>query len=85
MTGLDAARAFRALPGRFADRLPAEELDELENLVDGGEWDDALELLVSSLGRRQVPVSAEERDLLRALLRPVRLPGRLLDQLTVTA
>jgi hypothetical protein len=68
MTEAELATLTAGLPERFADRLPAPDLDGLRSMAHGGEWDELLDLLVQALRQTQASVSGEERDQLRAAL-----------------
>lgn len=83
MTEAELATLTAGLPERFADRLPAPELDGLRSMAHGGEWDELLDLLVQALRQTQAPVSGEERDQLRAALTGWGMPADTLAGLNV--
>ena len=69
------------LPGRFADRLPAQTLDSLMEL--GGEYGELAIELAASLAARSVPATPAERDELAALLAATGMPADPIAQLNV--
>ena len=83
MTESELATLTAGLPERFADRLPAPDLDGLRSMARGGEWDELLDLLVHALQQTQVPVSGEERDQLRTALTGWGMPSDALASLNV--
>lgn len=83
MTEAELARLTAGLPERFADRLPAPDLEGLRSMARGGEWDELLDLLVQALQQTRAPVSGEERDQLRAALAGWGMPADILASLNV--
>ncbi|HEY3952783.1 MAG TPA: hypothetical protein VGM53_05365 [Streptosporangiaceae bacterium] len=83
MTETELATLTAGLPERFADRLPAPELDGLRSMARSGEWDELLDLLVQALRQTQAPVSGEERDQLRAAFTGWGMPTGILASLNV--
>lgn len=77
------ARASR-LPDQYADRIPREVLDGLRLMDDGGEYGELVSELTATLAAHHVPVSAAERDELRALADATGEGREYTDKLTVT-
>jgi hypothetical protein len=77
------AETMRALPGRFADRLSARALDQITGAAVAGQWEQAVDKLITALHARAEAVTAEEYDQLRALLRAMNMTGECLDTLLV--
>jgi hypothetical protein len=63
-----------ALPGLYASRVRPEDLDGMRSMAGAGEWQELVDLLIASLGLTRAPVSAAERDELRALLEAMGMP-----------
>lgn len=76
---------LEALPDRFADRVPAPQLEALRSLADGGEYEELLDALLAGLRKRHTLVTVAERDELDQLLRAMHLPTRPLNALHVAA
>jgi hypothetical protein len=83
MTEAELATLTAELPERFADRLPAADLDGLRSMARGGEWDELLGLLLAALRATRAPVTSEERDQLRAALTGWGMPADVLTDLDV--
>lgn len=72
------AEVMRALPGRYADRLPARTLDRVAEAAAAGEWERAVEQAIAALASHALPVSADEREQLANLADALGLStGRL--------
>jgi len=72
-----------ALPELFARRVRPEDLDGLRSMAGAGEWQELVDLLVSSLGMTGAPVTGAERDDLRSLLEAMDIPDDGLARLHV--
>jgi hypothetical protein len=70
----ELAQAIRCLPERFTDRLPDRTLQRISIAASGGQWQQVLDDLIGSLHAYNQPVTAEERDQLRAALEALSLP-----------
>ena len=79
----DYVKTMKHLPERYADRLPAQDLDGLRSMARGGEWDELLDLLIATLSGTQAPVTVVERDELAALLHEADMPTDRLDALNI--
>ncbi len=77
-----ATRTYE-LPEMFADRVPADELDSLHSMAEGGEWGELLDLLVAGLLFTGAAVTRVERDRLQEVLEGWGLPTGQLDELVV--
>jgi hypothetical protein len=72
-----------ALPDRFADRLTESALWSVKRMRGGGEYGLMTIELAASLAAHQVPVTAAERDELRALLEAMDMPTDPIAKLNV--
>jgi hypothetical protein len=72
-----------ALPDRFADRLGESALWSMRRMLGGGEYGELAAELAASLAADRAPVTAAERDDLRALLTAMGLPTEAVDRLNV--
>jgi type VI protein secretion system component VasF len=71
------------LPDRYANRVRPQDLDGMRSMVDGGEWQELVDLLIASLRLTQAPVTADERAELRSLVKAMDLPADALTELNV--
>jgi hypothetical protein len=71
------------LPDRFADRLTESALWSVKRMRGGGEYGLMTIELAASLAAHQVPVTAAERDELRALLEAMDMPTDPIAKLNV--
>jgi hypothetical protein len=85
MNEAEIIQRAEALPGRFADRLPAQTLESLRLMEAGGEYGELVIELAATLAARGVPVTTGERDELRDLLTATGMPTDPIGQLTVGA
>jgi hypothetical protein len=83
MTEDESIEKAEALPGRFAGRVPAQTLETIELMRSGGEYGELTIELAASLAAHQVPVTAAERDELRALLEAMGMPTDPIGRLNV--
>lgn len=81
----ELARRANALPTRFGGRLPGPGMRQITNAIHAGEWDVGLSNLIAGLTKLNVPVTADERDELAALLEDLEMPTEQLDSLNVHA
>ena len=79
----EIARRASKLPTRFADRIPAQTLEIVELMDDGGEYGELTIELAASLAAHSVPVTAAERDELLALLEAMEMPTDPIGKLNV--
>lgn len=77
----ELAGTMRRLPGRYADRLPPRVIQRVSGAAGAGQWERAVDRLVTALSVRRRPVTADERDELRTLLRALNLPAERADAL----
>jgi len=83
MDEFEIARRASALPDRFATRLPADTLEGLKEMEDGGEYGElAIELAATLAKTGALVTSAEQREL-RTLLEATGMPTRPVDELAV--
>jgi hypothetical protein len=83
MDEYEIAQQASSLPRRFADRIPPDTLEIIELMEGGGEYGELTIELAASLAAHHVPVSAAERDELRALLEAMGMPTDPIGQLNV--
>jgi hypothetical protein len=83
MDEYEIARRASDLPQKFADRIPQETLEIIELMDAGGEYGELASELAASLAAHKTPVTAEERDELRALLEAMNMPTEPVEQLNV--
>jgi thioredoxin-like negative regulator of GroEL len=78
----ELAERMRRLPGRFGDRLSARTLAEVRRSAAAGQWEKALDKLITGLHARGEAVSVEEREELLAVLRALDMPRERVDGLS---
>jgi hypothetical protein len=71
------------LPDRFADRVPESTLWSIKRMRGGGEYGELTVELAAALAAHRVPVTAAERDELRALLEAMGVPTDPIAELNV--
>jgi hypothetical protein len=71
----ELAATMRALPGRFADRLSASALERITGAAAAGQWEEAVEELITALHTRAKAVTDQERDELHAVLAAMNMNG----------
>jgi len=79
----ELVQAMRHLPGRFADRLGTRTLNRVTSACAAGQWEKAVQVLITALRARAEPITTAERDQLSALLEALRMPGERVDKLTL--
>jgi hypothetical protein len=79
----ELAQAMRHLPGRYTDRLGPRTLQRVTSAAAAGQFEKAVEQLIRSLRARAEPVTADERDELRAVLEAMNMPDDRIDGLAV--
>jgi hypothetical protein len=72
-----------ALPDRYANRVRPEDLDGMQSMAEGGEWQELVDILIASLALTQAPVTRDERDELNSLLEAMDVPTNALAGLNV--
>jgi hypothetical protein len=78
----ELAERMRQLPGRFSGRLSARTLAEVRRSAAAGQWEKAVNKLITALHARGEAVSVEEREELLALLRDLDMPRERVDGLS---
>jgi Arc/MetJ-type ribon-helix-helix transcriptional regulator len=73
------------LPERFAGRLPDDQLEWLQSLAEGGEYEELLDALTAGLRKRRVAVTTDELGELQELVTGFELPDHMLARLRVAA
>lgn len=71
----ELARTMQRLPGRFSDRLDADDIDALHTMAEAGEWAEEADLLIATLATQRQPVTNQEREDLQELLHQMELPS----------
>jgi hypothetical protein len=74
MTEDEIIEKAEALPDRYANRLTESALWSIKRMRGGGEYGELTIELAASLAAHHAPVTAAERDELRALLEAMDLP-----------
>jgi hypothetical protein len=83
MTEDEIIERAEALPDRFAHRVSESTLWSIKRMRGGGEYGELTIELAASLAAQQAPVTAAERDELRALLEAMRMPTDPIGELNV--
>ena len=83
MDDKEIARRASSLPRRFADRVPPQTLEIMQLMDGGGEYGELTIELAASLAAHHTPVTAAERDELRALLEAMGMPTDPIAELNV--
>jgi hypothetical protein len=83
MTEDEIIERAEALPDRFADRVSESTLWSIKRMRGGGEYGELTIELAASLAAQHAPVTAAERDELRALLEAMRMPTDPIADLNV--
>ncbi|WP_345469097.1 hypothetical protein [Actinoallomurus oryzae] len=74
----ELAALMRDLPGRYSDRLPASTFRQVKGSAAAGQWEQALDQLITVLGRLARGVTPAERDELRMISAALDMPvGRV--------
>lgn len=80
-------REFMDLADRLIDqlapRLDPQQVGYIREDARGGDWDEALDLLVATLDKRRSPITPAERDTLRQLVERCGWSTERLDNLNV--
>jgi hypothetical protein len=77
----ELAETMRTLPGRFADRLPTRKLQQVTGAAAAGQWEEAVEKLITALRVRSEMITRAEREELCAVLEALNMPREHLDPL----
>jgi hypothetical protein len=77
----ELAQMIRRAPGRYYGRLPQRALAKVTGAAAVGQWEKAVEELIISLSAHAVPLTAEERQELRAILEAMHMSGYWADAL----
>ena len=83
MDEYEIAQRASSLPGRFADRVPADTRAIIQIMDEGGEYGELTTELTAALAEYQTAVTAAERDELLALLEATEAPTDLVEELNV--
>jgi hypothetical protein len=83
MTEDEIIEKAEALPDRYADRLTESALWSIKRMRGGGEYGELTIELAASLAAHHAPVTAAERDELRALLEAMDMPTDPIAKLNV--
>ena len=83
MTETEIIERAESLPDRFADRVTEDTLWSIKRMRGGGEYGELTIELAASLAAHKAPVTAEERDELRALLEAMHMPTEPIGRLNV--
>jgi hypothetical protein len=77
------AEAMRRLPGHYADRVAPRTLRRITGAAAAGQWERAVDQLIIALRSGPAPLTAGERDELRAVLKALGMPGERVEVLAV--
>ena len=83
MTETEIIERAETLPDRYADRVTERTLWSIKRMRGGGEYGEMTIELAASLAAHKTPVTAAERDELRALLEAMSMPTDPIEQLNV--
>jgi len=83
MTEDEIIERAETLPDRFADRVSESTLWSIKRMRGGGEYGELTIELAASLAAQHSPVTAAERDELRALLEAMSMPTDPIKKLNV--
>ncbi|MEP7023391.1 MAG: hypothetical protein ABJB47_06170 [Actinomycetota bacterium] len=83
MDAYEIARRASLLPGLFAARIPAETLEGLRLMEEGGEYGELTIELTATLAKTGASASLAEQQELRALLEATHMPTEPAEQLEV--
>jgi hypothetical protein len=72
---------MRGLPGRYTDRVPTNTLRQITGSAAAGQWEQAVDQLISVLDRLAPGITRQERDDLRALSSAMDMPAERVDVL----
>jgi hypothetical protein len=70
----ELAALMRNLSGRYCDRLPAGTLRQVASSASAGQWEQAVDRLITVLGRLARGVTPAERDELRTISAALGMP-----------
>jgi hypothetical protein len=79
----ELAQTMRHLPGRYTGRIGPRTLQRVTSAAAAGQFERAVERLIRSLHVRAEPVTAGERDELRAVLEAMNMPDDRIDGLVL--
>jgi hypothetical protein len=77
----ELASVIRRLPGRFADRVSARTVEQIQGAAPAGRWEQAVDELITALDARAEVVTVHEREELRTVLGALKMPGERVDAL----
>jgi hypothetical protein len=77
----ELAGMMRGLPGRYTDRVPTNTLRQITGSAAAGQWEQAVDQLISVLDRLAPGITRQERDDLRALSSAMDMPAERVDVL----
>jgi hypothetical protein len=83
MTEAEIIERAESLPDRYAGRVTESTLWSIKRMRGGGEYGELTIELAASLAAHSTPVTAEERDELRALLEAMGMPTDPIGRLNV--
>jgi hypothetical protein len=79
----ELAEAMRRMPGRYAARLSARAASKITAAAAAGQWEKAIDQLITTLHARAEVITAAEREELCAVLKALNRPTECLDTLLV--
>jgi hypothetical protein len=79
----EPAEAMRRMPGLYATRLSARAVEEITAAAAAGQWEKAIDQLITALHARAETITAGELEELRAVLKALNMPTEFLGTLLV--
>jgi hypothetical protein len=77
----ELAGVMRGLPGRYTDRVPTSTLRQITGSAAAGQWEQAVDQLITVLDRLAPGITPQERDELWALSTALNMPVERVDVL----
>lgn len=77
------AHTIRQMPDRFHGRLPERTLAKISDAAAAGQWEKAVNKLITSLSAYAEPITPDEREEFRTVLTALHMPVRRADTLTL--
>lgn len=79
----ELAEAIRRIPGRYGNRLSARAREQVTAAAGAGQWEEAIDHLITALRARAETITVGEGEELRDVLEALNMPADCLDALLV--
>jgi hypothetical protein len=79
----DLAQAIRRIPARYHGRVPDRTLAKVTAAAAAGQWERAVNKLITALSACAEPITTDEHQELRTILTALHMPGHRADALTL--